>query len=212
MVGHRFEWRDDKIWEVGRGFLPTTVILGEYIRTPLTENRCEFKSILTGERFILKEDETWMGGPYFLRGDHAFSFKDPELKIKLSEKAKKSRRWMFGERPVYRDDDKMVRDATNDRALFEAPGLWICDAGFVVRVGEKLHFTDGVRKDLPLGKIVYPECVRFLRVSETEYSIQVGRLESGYRYFLLDTAKWTYHRVYFFCFGRMVRVARRQSL
>ena len=193
MVGRRHEWRDDKVWEIGGGPVENHLFCGEYIRRELPEDREEIENIRTGERFTLEKGEYWMGGPYFQRGDHLFSFKDPELKIELSEKAKKSRRWpwMFGERPVYRDDDKMVRDATNDAVLFKALALWVCDAGFAVQAGEKLHFTDGVRWDLPMGKIVFGETARFLRVSETEYSIRVGAPDTGYRYFLLDTANWT---------------------
>ena len=85
----------------------------------------------------------------------------------------------------------MVRDARTDNAVFPADYISYSDAGFAVRVGEKLHFTDGVREDLPLGEIMGVEDVDFLRVSETEYSIKVG----ADRYYLLDTAKWTCRKV-----------------
>ena len=166
---------------------------GEYIRRNLPQGRREFKSIWTGERWILERYEYWMGGPYFRRGDHTFSIKDPELKIELSAKAVERRDslWMLAGRPIYHDND-IVRDARTDDALFGADCIYECDAGFAVRVAGKLHFTDGVRKDLPLGEIKWGEDVEFLRVSETEYSIKVGL--PG-RYFLLDTAMWTCRRV-----------------
>ena len=187
------------------------VFYGEYTEKFLPENRREIESTWSRERWILEKDDEWISGPYFRRGSNVYLVRDRTMKIGLPAKSVKHWLYMLGEKPVYYDGSN-IRDAITGVVLFAANYFRICDAGFAVKVGEKLHFTDGVRKDLPLGKIVYPECVRFLRVSETEYSIQVGRLESGYRYFLLDTAKWTYHRVYFFCFGRMVRVARRQSL
>ena len=169
---------------------------GEYIRTVMPDGREEFKSVWTGKRWILEEDEFWMGGPYFKRGNHAFSFKEPELKIELSAKAAKNwmQLWMLVERPVYRDSI-VVRDARTDGALFVAECLYACDAGLVVEYGGTLRFTDGVRKTLQLGKIGRDENVMTLRVSETEYSLRVGHWSTGYRYILLDAARWTATRV-----------------
>ena len=166
---------------------------GEYKWRDLQEKGEEIKSIWTGARWIIKADEYWLGGPYFRRGNRVFSFKDPELKIELSAKAVNNwyRMRMLAGRPVYRDNAEMMCDATNDAALFNVDHVYDCDAGFAVRVAGKLHFTDGVRKDLPLGEIKWGEDVEFLRVSETEYSIKVGNRRTGYRYFLLDAAKWT---------------------
>ena len=198
MVGLRFEWRDDEVLDPDTGFAIITVCAGEYIKRYLPERRKEFKNIWTGERFILEEDEHWMSGPYFQRGNHMFSVRDPELKIELSEKAEKHWRWLFllGERPVYYDRLCMLmRDARTDDALFGAEHFWVCDAGVVVEVGGKLRFTDGVRKDLPLGEIGPDEYVGFLRVSETEYSLRVGYRRTGYRYYLLDAANWTCRKV-----------------
>ena len=187
MVGPRFEWRDGKIWEIGGGIAGASLCDGEYIRNFSLDGREEFENIWTGERFILEEDENWMGGPYFQRGTCALSLRDPELKIELSANAVKhwNSLWMLGERPVYFDD--VARDARTDDAVLNADCFWVCDAGFAVRVGKKLCFADGVREDLPLGEIKGDEDVEFLRVSETEYSIKVGKD----RYYLLDTANWT---------------------
>ena len=130
-----------------------------------------------------------MGGPYFWRGNHAYSLEDPGLKIELSAKAVSLPLWMLGERPVYRDN--AVRDARTDKTLFAAKTIWACDAGVAVGGKGTLRFADGVREDLPLGEIRPKEYVEFLRVSETEYSIRVGVWATEYRYFLLDTARWT---------------------
>ena len=102
---------------------------------------------------------------------------------------------MLGGRPVYRDSEYTLRDATNDVVLFLDGGHWDCDAGFVIRVGEKLRFSDGVREDLPVGEIGPYEYVDFLRVSETEYVLRVGRVPTEYRQHLLDVANWTCRRV-----------------
>ena len=194
LVGWQFEWRDGEVWEVGVGRVSTGLFYGEYIWAYLPESREEVESIWTGERWILEKDEYWMGGPHYRRGNHVFSFRDPGLKIELSAKAVVNwrRLLMLGERPIYRGlIENTLRDATNDNVLFDAKYLWVCDAGFAIQNGEDLYFTDGVRKDLPIDKIGCYETVEFLRVSETEYSIKVGRRSTGYRYYLLDTAKWT---------------------
>ena len=85
----------------------------------------------------------------------------------------------------------MVRDARTDNAVFPADYISYSDAGFAVRVGKKFYLTDGVREDLPIGEFHEDDGARFLRVSETEYSIKVG----ADRYFLLDAAKWTCRKV-----------------
>ena len=175
-----------------------SLYLGEYIRRDLPEGGGELKNIWTGERWILEADDCWMGGPYFERDGHAYSFRNPELKIELSARAISlwSERWMLGQRAVYHDDDDgAVRDAITDAALFPADFIWPCEAGFAVRFRGTLRFTDGVREDLPLGYIGWNEYVMFLRVSETEYSLKVGYYSTGYHYFLLDTAKWTAIRI-----------------
>ena len=193
MVGHWLEWRRDEVWDSDTGFVSTTVCAGEYIKINLPGGRREFKGVWTGARWTLEKDESWMGGPYYRRNNCMFSHRDPELKIELSAKAKEyqHRLRMLAGRPVYRDDARMVRDATNDDVLFDASHFWYSDAGLAVEHERKLRFTDGVRKDLPLGYIGPYERVDFLRVSETEYSLRKGSKKTGYRYFLLDTANWT---------------------
>ena len=196
MVGRRLEWREDKVWDSDGKFV-TDIVRGEYIWTELPEGRREMQNIWTGERWILAEDDAWLGGPYYRRGDCAYSFRNLELKIELSAKAIIRRLWMsmLGERPVYSDHVHMLRDATNDAALFVTDIYWPCDAGFAIRVGRKLWFSDGVREGLPLGEIGPKEYVEFLRVSETEYSLRVGYRRTGYRYYLLDAANWTCRKV-----------------
>ena len=192
----RLGWREDKVWDSDRGVV-TDIVYGEYIWTELPEGRDELKNIWTGERWIPKKDEHWLCGSYYRRGDCAYSIRNTEQKIKLSAKAIARWPWMsmLGERPVYRDRVHMLRDATNDAALFVTDTYWACDAGLAVEHEGKLRFTDGVRKDLPLGEIGPDEYVGFLRVSETEYSIRVGCRAAGYRYYLLDAANWTCRKV-----------------
>ena len=188
----RFEWRDGEVCEVGGGRLAACLFSGEYIERWVPDDRREIKSFWTGKSWILEKDDSWLVGPYYQRGKHAYSFGNPELRIEMSENARK--RWwrsVLGGRPVYWSANEIMRDATTDKELFVFDWCWDCEAGFAVKVGEDLHFTDGVRKDLPMGKICDGDAVRFLRVSETEYSLRVGCPATGYRYILLDVAKWT---------------------
>ena len=191
MVGRWLEWREDKVWDSDRGFVKNFAY-GEYIWTDLPDGRDEFKNIWTGERWILEKDDSWAGGSHYRRGNYVYSHRNPDVKFVLSANANKPRMWlcMLAGRPVYRDDN-LVRDARTDDTLFSAEVIWPCDAGFAVEYGGTLRFTDGVRKDLPLGEIMGDEDVEFLRVSETEYSIKVGKD----RYFLLDAANWTCREV-----------------
>ena len=195
MVGRRLEWRDGEICEAGRQ-VSDRVYLGEYNRTDLSEGRKEYTSFWTGERWILEENEYWMGGPYFHRGNLAFSASDPQLKIELSAKAVENWRqlWMLVGRPIYYDGEAL-RDAITDNVLFTTELFRVCSAGCLIEVGGELQFTDGVRENLPICKVRYEELARVLRVSETVYSVQVEMPETGYRYFLLDTARWTAIRI-----------------
>ena len=195
LVG-RFGWREDKAFEFGVGWAPELLYLGEYTQRYLPDNCREVKSIWTGEHRILEKDENWIDGDHFQRGNHVFSFKDPEPKFEISAKAVKFwwRLWMLGGSPVY-SDGSTIRNGRTDEVLCVADNCWPCDAGFAVRVWGKLHFTDGVREDLPLGEIGPRDLVTFLRVSETEYSIRVGVQATEYRYYLLDVANWTCRRV-----------------
>ena len=164
---------------------------GEYIVTFLSYDNREIKSIWTEERWILEKDEQWMGGPYYRRGKHMYSFRNPELVIRLSEGAIEFLGGLstLAGRPVYHDG-WTVRDAVTD-APFDFDEYWRCEAGFIVNARGALYFTDGVRENISMGNRDWVEFVDFLRVSETEYSIRVGRS----RYYLLDTAKWTCIRV-----------------
>ena len=168
--------------------MANTVRMGEYITRYLPEGCKELTNIWTRERWILDEDQRWIGGHYFWLVDHVFSLNDPAVYFKLSSDAVNPR--MLAGRPVYSSCSK-IRDATTDKILFCANFIWPCDAGLAVQNGTELYFTDGVREDLSMGKIMYGEDVKFLRVSETEYSLRVGSPRTGYRYFLLDVAKWT---------------------
>ena len=160
---------------------------GEYIWTGLPDDRGEIKNIRTGERWILEEEHEWVCGPYFKHGNRVFSFRNPELMIRLSAKMTVHWRvWMLGKRAVYvNGDDATVRDAITDETLFAADYIWGCDAGLVFDIGGKLHFADGVHDNIQLDEIGANEAVWILRVSETEYSIKVG----ADRYFLLDAEK-----------------------
>ena len=188
-LGYRFEWREGKVWEVGRGFITEYVNSGEYIRKFLSNDRQEIESIWTGEHWFLEEDEVWIDGAYYRRGDRVFSVRDPGVNIELSAKAELVwwRLRMLGGRPVYRDDANMVRDAGTGAALFVAKYITACDAGFVIEDKGVLRFADGVREPLLLCESGLDSIVRILRVSNREYSITVG----ADRCFLLDAARWT---------------------
>ena len=192
MVGCRLEWRCGEVWEVGGGWKSEYLHHGEYFQTDLPGDREEYKNLWTGECFTLEKDEYWVGGDHFQHGNHVFSVSDPRLKIELSAKAVQNwqQLWLLVGRLVYYDGGTL-RDAITDNVLFAADSFRICAAGCLIKVGGELRFTDGVREDIPLGEIGPNEFVRPLRVSETEYSIKVGRRATGYRYFLLDTARWT---------------------
>ena len=155
MVGWQFEWRDGEVWEVGVGRVSTGLFYGEYIWAYLPEGRQRIENLWTGERWILESGDKWLNGAYFLRGDHTFSRKNPELKIKLSTSAVVNwpRLYMFGERPVYRAwFGNTAQDARTDGVLFFADCISPCDAGLVFQKGRELYFTDGVLKDLLVGE------------------------------------------------------------
>ena len=71
LVG-RFGWHKDKAFEFGVGWAPEFLYFGEYTQRHLPDDGREFKSIWTGERWILKADEDWITGPYYRRGNHVF--------------------------------------------------------------------------------------------------------------------------------------------
>ena len=189
MVGRQLKRRDGEIWDFDRGVRVQFLNYGEYTWTNLPDRREEVENFWTRERWILEKGEQWMGGPYYRRGKHMYSFRNPELVIGLSEKAMQYPGGLstLAGRPVYYDGVETVLDAVTDAALFDADCCWRCDAGFLVAAGDVLYFTDGVRKNLPMGDLDWNEDVEFLRVSETVYSIKLG---AG-RNFVLDTARWT---------------------
>ena len=128
----------------------------------------------------------WLYGPWVWRGDDVLSLEKPDAKFRLHAWMDDEWPEILGGRPVF-CCEKMVYDAVTEKALFPADIVFTIAVGLLYIRDKKLFFTeDGIRY-LFICDLLVLDWPVWVRVSETEYSIKVGKD----RHFLLDAAKWT---------------------